>query len=58
MEWNFEAMHTGPFAGVEATGKRVLVSGCSFYEYDITARVIPAGRIYFDFATLMKQIGA
>src|SRR5215831_8596149 len=26
-----------------------------FYEYDPTTRKIPAGRIYFDFATLMRQ---
>jgi hypothetical protein len=42
----------------EATGKRVQVPGCSFYEYDLGSRKIPAGRIYFDFATLLRQIGA
>jgi hypothetical protein len=30
---------------------------CSFYEYDLATRKIPAGRIYFDLATLMRQIG-
>jgi len=58
VEWVFEAAHKGPFAGVEATGKRVEVPGCSFYEYDLGTRKIPAGRIYFDFATLLRQIGA
>ena len=58
VEWRFEAVHTGPFANVEATGKQVKVPGCSFYEYDLGARKIPAGRIYFDFATLLGQIGA
>ena len=58
VEWRFEAVHTGPFANVEATGKQVKVPGCSFYEYDLGARKIPAGRIYFDFATLLRQIGA
>ena len=58
VEWSFEAVHTGPFAGVEATGKQVRVPGCSFYEYDLATRTIPAGRIYFDFATLLRQIGA
>jgi len=58
VEWSFEAVHKGVFAGVEATGKRVQVLGCSFYEYDLGTRKIPAGRIYFDFATLLRQIGA
>src|SRR5882672_4248921 len=58
VEWSFDAEHRGTFANIEATGKKVQVPGCSFYEYDLTTRKIPAGRIYFDFATLMGQIGA
>jgi steroid delta-isomerase-like uncharacterized protein len=58
VEWDFEAVHAGPFAGISATGNHVLVRGCSFYEYDLRDRIIPAGRIYFDPATLMRQIGA
>ena len=58
VEWFFEAVHKGPFANLSATGKNVRVPGCSFYEYDLTARKIPAGRIYFDFATLLRQLGA
>jgi predicted ester cyclase len=58
VEWSFEATHTGSFANVAATHKRVRLPGCSFYEYDLATRIIPAGRIYFDFATLMRQIGA
>jgi len=57
VEWSFEAVHQGPFADIQATGKKVQVPGCSFYEYDLVTRRIPAGRIYFDFATLMRQIG-
>jgi steroid delta-isomerase-like uncharacterized protein len=57
VEWNFDAVHSGPFAGVNATGKTVHVPGCSFYEYDLAARKIPVGRIYFDVATLLRQIG-
>src|SRR5579872_229222 len=48
VEWSFEAVHTGTFANVEATGKHVQLPGCSFYEYDLVTRTIPAGRIYFD----------
>jgi len=58
VEWSFEAAHKGPFANVEATGKQVQVPGCSFYEYDLGTKKIPAGRIYFNFATLLRQIGA
>ena len=58
VEWNFEATHKGAFANIEATSKKVQVPGCSFYEYDLGTRKIPAGRIYFDFATLLRQIGA
>src|SRR3954453_22695719 len=58
VEWSFEAVHKGSFAKVEATGRVVRAPGCSFYEYDLDARKIPAGRIYFDVATLLRQIGA
>ena len=58
VEWSFEGVHSGPFANVEATGKQVKLPGCSFYEYDLATRVIPAARIYYDIATLLRQIGA
>ena len=58
MEWSFEGVHTGSFGNIAATGKQVQVPGCSFYEYDLAARKIPAARIYFDIATLLRQIGA
>jgi steroid delta-isomerase-like uncharacterized protein len=58
VEWSFEAVHSGPFANIEPTGKAVRVPGCSLYEYDLATRTIPAGRIYFDLGTLLRQIGA
>ena len=58
VEWSFEGVHSGPFANVDATGKQVKLPGCSFYEYDLATRMIPAGRSYFDIATLFRQIGA
>jgi steroid delta-isomerase-like uncharacterized protein len=58
VEWSFEAVHSGPFGNIAATGKQVRVPGCSFYEYDLGTRTIPAGRIYFDLGTLFRQIGA
>ncbi len=58
VEWSFEGVHTGPFGNIEATGKQVQVPGCSFYEYDLATRMIQAARLYFDVATLLRQIGA
>ena len=58
VEWSFEAVHKGAFANTPATGRAVKVPGCSFYEYDLSSRVITAGRIYFDLDTLMRQISA
>ena len=58
VEWNFEAVHQGRFANIDPTGREVRVQGCSFYAYDLDARVITAGRIYFDLSTLLQQIGA
>ncbi len=58
VEWSFEAVHTGVFAGIQATGNQVVVPGCSFYEYDLGERVVSSGRIYFDLGTLLRQIGA
>jgi hypothetical protein len=57
-EWNFDAVHLGAFGSIEATQKTVHVPGSSFYEYDLGTKRIPAGRIYFDFATLLGQISA
>lgn len=56
VEWRFDAVHKGSFANIEATGRTVQVLGCSFYEYNLESRKIHAGRIYFDLATLMRQI--
>jgi steroid delta-isomerase-like uncharacterized protein len=58
VEWSLEAVHSGAFAGIPASGKQVQVPGCSFYEYDLARRVIPAGKIYFDSGTLMRLIGS
>jgi steroid delta-isomerase-like uncharacterized protein len=57
VEWKFEAMHTGEFLGIQPSGNHVQVPGCSFYEYRLDSRRITAGRIYFDVAMLLRQIG-
>jgi len=56
VEWTFEAVHKGSFANIEASGRTVRLFGSSFYEYNLDDRRIPAGRIYFDLATLLRQI--
>jgi PAS domain S-box-containing protein len=56
VEFTFEAEHKGPFAGRAATDARVELSGCGVYEYDSARRQITAAHIYFDVATLLKQI--
>jgi predicted ester cyclase len=58
VEWSFEANHSGPFAGRAATGAAVKLPGCGVYEFDPVDRKIPAARIYFDVATLLKQISS
>ena len=58
VEFSFEADHNGPFAGRAATGIPVKVPGCGVYQFDPINRKITAARIYFEFATLLKQISS
>jgi len=58
VEFSFEADHNGPFVGRAATGVPVKVPGCGVYEFDPVNRKITAARIYFEFATLLKQISS
>ena len=58
VEFSFEADHNGPFAGRAATGIPVKVPGCGVYEFDSIHRKITVARIYFEFATLLKQIAS
>jgi len=58
VEFSFEADHNGPFAGRAATGIPVKVPGCGVYEFDPVNRKITVARIYFEFATLLKQISS
>jgi predicted ester cyclase len=58
VEFSFEADHNGPFAGHAATGIPVKVPGCGVYEFDSVNRKITVARIYFEFATLLKQISS
>src|SRR6185436_13317233 len=55
-EFIFEAQHKGPFGGHAPTGARINLPGAGVYEYDSAKRLITAGRIYFDFGTLLQTI--
>src|SRR5687767_2426972 len=50
VKWSLEAIHKGVLGETPASGRLVKVLGCSFYGYDLSIRIIRAGRIYFDFA--------
>jgi len=58
VEWSFEADHSGPFVGRAATGVTVKVPGIGVYEFDPVNRQITAARIYFELATLLRQISS
>jgi len=58
VEWSFEAVHKGPFAGAAATGTGVNLPGCGVYQFDRVKRQVTAARIYFDVTTLLKQISS
>jgi PAS domain S-box-containing protein len=56
VEFTFDAQHTGPFAGHAASDTHVHLAGCAVYRYDLARRQITTARIYFDVATLLKQL--
>ena len=58
VEWSFEAVHKGTFAGTAATGSAVKLPGCGVYQLDPIKRQVTAARIYFDVTTLLKQISS
>jgi predicted ester cyclase len=57
-EWSFDAEHKGNFANIAASGKKVQVPECSFYEYDLKTKRFRRAGFHFDFGTLLRQIGA
>lgn len=56
VEWRFKAEHRGVLSGIPPTGRKVDVPGCSFYF--LRDKTITGGHIYFNFPTLLEQIGA
>ncbi len=55
VEWIFRGRHAGELLGVAATGRRVELPMVGVYE--IADESISRGRVYYDLATLMRQLG-
>lgn len=55
LEGVFVGTHTGPFAGIEATGREVRVPLA--VTYDVGEAGITEGRIYLQSAVMMQQLG-
>ena len=47
--------HRGPWAGIPATGKRIEVPSVCLFEFD--GDKLQCEKVYFDMATLMRQLG-
>ena len=55
LEFVFNGTHTGEFLGLPATNRRVSIPMLGIYT--INGDSIQAARLYFDHATLMRQLG-
>lgn len=56
LEADFVGTHTGDFAGVAATGRKVRVPLCVVY--DLRDGKIIGGRVYLEVPVLLRQLGA
>ena len=54
-EWTFSGKHTGPFEGIEPTGRRVHLEGASVSV--LAKNRIERERHYWDRADLLEQLG-
>ena len=55
MEFTFRGIHKGEMHGIPPTGKSVEIPMCVIY--DLENDLIIQGRLYFDAATMLKQLG-
>ena len=55
VEWRFKAVQKGAFMQYPPSGRTTDVPGCSVYF--MRDNIITGGNIYFNFATLLEQIG-
>ena len=56
VRWKFTVDHTGPFAGVAATGKRIVFDGTAFYR--LAEGRIAETWLHIDQLSLLGQVGA
>jgi steroid delta-isomerase-like uncharacterized protein len=56
VELQMTGTHRGEWAGVAASGRRIQLMAACFFEFDADRLVCE--RVYFDQATLLRQIGA
>jgi steroid delta-isomerase-like uncharacterized protein len=55
MEFTFRGVHQGEMQGIPPTGKAVEISMCVIY--DLEDGVITQGRLYYDAASMLRQMG-
>lgn len=55
LEFTFHGVHTGDLMGIPPSGRRVEIPMCAVY--DVNGGVIRQARLYYDSATLAKQLG-
>jgi len=56
-EFDLLGTHTGPFLGIEGSGKDFRVRMCAFFVFADGTDKIAIERIYFDSSTLLAQLG-
>ena len=56
VELRMRGTHRGPWAGLPATGRSIDVPALSLFEFD--GDRLTCEKVYFDMATLMRQLGA
>lgn len=55
LEFIFRGVHTGEWRGIPPTGKSVAIPMCVVY--DLENSIIQRGRLYFDYASMRRQLG-
>ena len=55
LEFTFRGIHQGEMHGISPTGKAVEIPMCVIY--DVENDIITQGRLYFDAASMLKQLG-
>ncbi len=55
LEFTFRGVHQGELMGIPPTGKSVEIAMCAVY--DVEGSIIRNARLYYDSATMAKQLG-